>query len=163
MLWFSLAQAQAVPPKTKPATPAKTTTKPAPPTIMPDTIQVPNFVVRFGPYNGASPAPTDDIKRAVSGELTIMDQRGQKWTPVAWRFIWNRKEVNDDWKTGKRKTMMTYNIVEIDSSNKLPESWQNELRDFIQPGEEIIFERIIIEHPGSKRRMAAKDLMIKII
>ena len=167
IIWCNLVQAQAVPPKPKPATPAKTTAKPAAKqatvTVIPDTIKVPKFTVRFGPYNGSTPAPVEDIKKVISGELTITDQQGQKWTPLAWRFIWNRKETNDDWKTGKRKTIMTYNMVEIDSTGRLPESWQTEIKEFIQPGENIIFERIIIEHPGSKRKMAALDLLIKII
>ncbi len=167
MLWAGFLQAQAVAPKPKTTTPAKTTAKPTAkptqPAIKPDTVNVPTFTVRFGPYNGINPAPVDDIKKVIGGELSITDQQGQKWTPVAWRFIWNRKEINDDWKTGKRKTVMSYNIVELDSTNTLPKGWQDELKEFIQAKEEIIFERIIIEHPGSKRKMAAKDLIIKII
>jgi hypothetical protein len=159
-----MVQAQTVPAKTKPATTTKATAKPtATVAIKPDSVNVPTFTVRFGPYNGTTPAPTEDIKKVIGGELTITDQQGQKWNPIAWRFIWNRKEVNDDWKTGKRKTMITYNIVELDSTSKLPGSWQTEIREFIQSGEEIVIERIIIEHPGSKRKMAAKNLSIKII
>ena len=160
LLWYWPAMAQVGPKK---PSPAKTTAKPAAATIKPDTVSVPKFTVRFGPYTGTTPAPANDLKKVIGGELTVTDQQGQKWTPIAWRLIWNRKEINDDWKTGKRKTIMTYNIVEVDSTAQLPESWQNEIREFIQPGEEIIFERIIIEHPGSKRNMGVAELRIKVI
>jgi hypothetical protein len=156
------AQSTKTQPKPATKTPA-TTTKPATATILPDTIKVPKFITRFGPYNGTMPAPASDLKKIISGNLVVTDQQGQQWTPVAWRFIWNKKEFTDDIKTGKRKTVMTYNIVEIDSSSQLPAGWQSELKDNLQADEEIIFERIIIEHPGSKRRMIAKDLLIKII
>lgn len=130
---------------------------------MPDTIKVPKFTTRFGPYNGSTPAPAADLKKITAGNLVVSDQRGQQWTPVAWRFIWNKKEFTDDIRTGKRKTVMTYNIVEVDSSAQLPEGWQNELKEYLQSGEEIRFERIIIEHPASRRRMFAADLIIRII
>jgi hypothetical protein len=143
--------------KTTKPPPAKTTR------ILPDTIKVPEFAVRFGPYTNTLSALPDDIKKLLNTDLIVADQRGQKWTPVAWRFIWNRKEINDDWKTGKRKTSLMPNIVEIDSTGKLPESWQKELQDNLQSGEELIFERIIIEHPESKRKMMAPNLRIKII
>jgi hypothetical protein len=148
-------------PKPKPV--VTTTPKPETLTIMPDTIKVPRFTTRFGPYNGTLPAPASDLKKIVGSKLIIADERGQQWTPVAWRFIWIKKEFTDDTKTGKRKTIMTPNIVEIDANATLPLSWQNELTEFLQSGEEIIFERIIIEHPGSKRKMLAKDLQIRII
>lgn len=147
-------------PGTKPSSPAKKT---APVSIMPDTIKVPRFTTRFGPYNGSTPAPAEDLKKITAGDLVVFDQRGQQWTVVAWRFIWNKKEYSDDIRTGKRKLITTYNIVEVDSTAKLPSGWQNELKEFLQPGEEIRFERIIIEHPASRRRMFATDLIIRII
>ena len=169
VLWLVLPSttlvAQATPsrPPAKTSTPTKPQQKPAPVTIMPDTIPVPKFTVRFGPYNGSLPAPADDFKKIVGGDLTIADQRGQKWNPIAWRLIWNRKEYTDDIRTGRRKAIMTYNIVEVDSTAKIPAGWQSELSESLQSGEDLIFERIIIEHPGSKRKMFAAELRIKII
>lgn len=132
-------------------------------TIFPDTLKSPKFTVRFGPYTEANPALPDDLKKLLNTDLIITDQRGQKWTPVAFRFIWNRKEINDDWKTGKRKIIMAPSIVEVDGTAKLPATWQKEMTDTLQSGEELIFERIIIEHPESKRKMMAPSLRIKVI
>lgn len=141
----------------------KPTPKPSPTAkVMPDTLKTPQFTGRFGPYNGKLDALPDDLKKLITTELIVTDQRGQKWEIVAWRFIWKRKEINDDWKTGKRQVVTTPSIVELDSTARLPASWQNELKEFLQSGEELIFERIIIEHPASKRKMMAPDFSIKI-
>jgi hypothetical protein len=157
------AQATKNPPKTATKAPVATSKGKATVTILPDTVKIPKFITRFGPYNGTTPAPASDLKKIMSGNLVVSDQQGQQWTPIAWRFIWNKKEVTDDIKTGRRKNIITYNMVEVDSTSILPLGWQNELKEFLQPGEEIIFERIIIEHPGSKRKMMAADLRIKVI
>lgn len=144
--------------------PQKPVAKPAPQaTILPDTIKVPKFTVRFGPYTATSPAPLEDIKKVLGVGISVTDQRGQKWTPLAWRFIWNRQEQSNDIRTGKQKTIVTYNAVEIDSTGVIPVSWQKEMTEFLQKGEELMIERIIIEHPGSKRKMMAPDLKIRVI
>jgi hypothetical protein len=155
MLGYS-AMAQSKPPQKpapKPAATAKT---------MPDTLKVPKFTTRFGPYNGKLEALPDDLKKLVATELIVTDERGQKWNIVAWRFIWKKKEFNDDWKTGQRKTVISPQIAEFDSTSKLSESWQNELKEYLQSGEELVFERIIVEHPESKRKMMAPDLKVMI-
>ena len=54
-------------------------------------------------------------------------------------------------------------MVEVDSSGVLPLSWQNEINEFLKSGEEVIFERIIVEHPASKRKRFAPDLRIKVL
>lgn len=144
-------------------TPQKPAPKPATPVILPDTIKVPKFTVRFGPYTAVSPAPLEDVKKVLGVGITVTDQRGQKWTPLAWRFIWNRQEQSNDIRTGKQKTIVSYNAVEIDSTGVLPLSWQKEMTEFLQKGEELMIERIIIEHPGSKRKMMAPDLKIRVI
>lgn len=142
---------------------AKPGAKPVVPMVLPDTIKVPKFTVRFGPYNGATPAPVEDMKKVLATGITITDQQGQKWTPLLWMFTWNRQEQSDDIKTGKRKTIVTSNMVEVDSSGVLPLSWQNEINEFLKSGEEVIFERIIVEHPASKRKRFAPDLRIKVL
>jgi hypothetical protein len=81
---------------------------------------------------------------------------------VAWRFIWKKKEFNDDRKTGQRKTILSPQIAEFDGTSKLPENWQTELKAYLQSGEALIFERIIVEHPESMRKMMAPDLLVNI-
>jgi hypothetical protein len=149
--------------------PAKQTSKPAvtgkstATLIMPDTLKVPTFTVRFGPFNGTLATLNDELKKVLNSDLIVKDQRGQQWTTVAWRFIWNKTEESDDIKTGKKKFISTYNIVELDSTSKLPASWQNEMKAYLKKGEELIFEKIIVEHPASKRKMFAPDLKLKML
>jgi hypothetical protein len=147
----------------KPATQKKPVATPAVPAIKPDTVKVPRFTVRFGPYTSTAPAPLDDLKKVLGTGITVTDQQGQQWTPLAWRFVWNRIEQSNDIRTGKQKTISTYNAVEIDSTGVLPASWQKEIKEFLQKGEELMIERIIIEHPGSKRKMMAPDWKIRVI
>jgi hypothetical protein len=129
---------------------------------MPDTLKVPRFATRFGAYNGKVEALPDDLKKLVGTDLIVTDERGQKWNIVAWRFIWKKKEFNDDWKTGQRKTILSPQIAEFDGTSKLPENWQTELKAYLQSGEALIFERIIVEHPESMRKMMAPDLLVNI-
>jgi len=155
-----LLQAQ----KTNPQKPvAKPVAKPAVPVVLPDTVKVPKFTVRFGPYNGATPAPVEDMKKVLGTGITVTDQQGQKWTPLTWMFVWNKQEQSNDIKTGRTKNILTYNAVQVDSTGVLPATWQNEIRDYLKSGEEFVLERIIIEHPGSKRKMMAPDLRIKVL
>lgn len=144
-------------------TPQKTVAKPAVPAVLPDTVKLPKFTVRLGPYNGTTPAPLEDMKKVLATGLSITDQQGQKWTPLTWMFIWNRQEQSNDIRTGKSKTIVTYNAVQVDSTGVLPASWQKEIKEFLKSGEDFIIERIIVEHPGSKRKMMAPDLRIKVL
>ena len=130
--------------------------------ILPDTVKVPKFSVRFGPYNGTIPTLTDDIKKLVGTELIVTDQQGQRWNTVAFRFGWNKREESVDIKTGRKKTVSNFDATDVDSSSRIPEAWQNALKENIRSGEDLIFERIIIEHPGSKRKMVAPDLRLTI-
>jgi len=150
--------------KTNPQKPGvKPVAKPAVPVILPDTVKVPKFTVRFGPYNGATPAPVEDIKKVLATGITITDQQGQKWTPLTWMFVWNKQEQSNDIKTGRTKNILTYNAVQVDSSGVLPPTWQNEIKEYLKSGEEFVIERMIIEHPGSKRKMMAPELRIKLL
>jgi hypothetical protein len=141
----------------------KPVAKPMVPVVLPDTIKLPKFTVRFGPFNGASPALAGDLKRVLPNGISITDQQGQKWTPLSWMFIWNRQEQSNDIRTGKIKTITTYNAVVVDSSAVLPASWQREIQDYLRSGEEFIIEKLIIEQPGSKRKMMAPDWRIKLL
>ncbi len=145
------------------STPQKPVAKPSVPAVLPDTVKFPKFTVRFGPFSGATPALLDDLKRVLPAGLSVTDQQGQKWTPLAWRFTWNRLEQSNDIRTGKVKTIATSNLVQVDSSAVLPASWQNEIRGYLKTGEEFIIEKIIVEHPGSKRKMLAPDFRIKTL
>jgi len=144
-------------------TPAKQVAKPATPAIKPDTVKLPKFTVRFGPYNGTTPAPLADMKKVLGLPITATDQQGQKWTPLTWMFIWNRQEQSNDIKTGKNKTIVTYNAVQVDSTGLLPATWQKEIMEYLKSGDEFVIERMIIEHPGTKRKMMAPEWRVKVV
>lgn len=151
LLWQTPAMAQQ--PKT-----------PKPATILPDsTSKVISFVTRFGPYNGKTPAPLEDIKKVINADIIVIDNKGTKWNIYAFTLGWNKIETSDDWQTGKRKTIKTFQAVELKETSKIPASWQAELKNSLQKGEEILIQGVVVENPTTKHKRFAPDLSIKIM
>jgi len=137
--------------------------KPVQPKSPSDTAKVIYLKAKLGPINGATPILLKDFQKFINSDLTVADQFGTPWKVIAFRFAWNRKEINDDWKTGKRKATMTYNATEVTDSTKIPMAWQNEMKLNLQAGEKIMFEQIIAEHKKTGRKRFAPDFQITLI
>ena len=83
---------------------AQQTKTPKPEIVLQDTAsKALTFVTRFGPYNGKTPAPLEDIKKIINGDVMVYDNKGIKWKVYAFTLGWNRIETSDDWQTGKSR------------------------------------------------------------
>jgi hypothetical protein len=143
---------------------AQQTKTPKPETVLPDTTsKAITFVTRFGPYNGKTPAPAEDIKKVINGDVIVTDNKGIKWKVYAFTLGWNKIETSDDWQTGKRKTIKTFQAVELKDTSKIPASWQTEFKNSLQKGEEILIQGVVVENPTTKQKRFAPDLRIKIM
>ena len=151
LLWLAPAMAQ----KTK---------TPKPEILLMDTTsQALTFLTRFGPYNGKTPAPLEDIKKIINGDVMVYDNKGLKWKVYAFTLGWNRIETSDDWQTGKRKTIKTFQAVELKETSKIPAAWQTEIKNGLKKGEEILIQGVVVENPTTKQKRFAPDLSIKIM
>lgn len=143
---------------------AQQTKTPKPETVLPDTAsKALTFVTRFGPYNGKTPAPLEDIKKVINGDVIVTDNKGIKWKVYAFTLGWNKIETSDDWQTGKRKTIKTFQAVELKETSKIPAAWQTEFKNSLQKGEEILIQGVVVENPTTKLKRFAPDLKIKIM
>lgn len=118
---------------------------------------------RFGPFTGAGPVlPTDFIK-LVDTKLIVTDQEGTVWPVYAFRFGWTRKEISDDWRTGKRKSIDNYYATQVNEADTLPRAWKESLKESLKAGETIGFEQIIVENPRTRVKRLVPDLLLTII
>lgn len=147
------ALAQTKPPVAKP--------KPAIPLI--DTLKPLRLQPQFGIWKATnSTAFVADFKKALALELKVKDSAsGVLFAVQGFRLGWRKKEASDDYKTGRRKVITTFNAVQVDGA-KLPEAWQKEMNDALQATEEVLFEQIMVLHPVTKRLYMAPSLVIKL-
>ncbi len=121
------------------------------------------LTVKFGPYSDSSKAFAPDVKLAVKvASLKITDNNGGTWTVISYRLGWRKKDTNDDYKTGKSKTVYIFNAVEVDNNPKIPEGWQKELQASLQPTEQLLFEEILVQDVKTKKTIKAPSLRIFI-
>ncbi len=154
LVMMSLANASIAQAKTTPGT---TSSKSAT-----DTTKHQLFTVKFGPYKLGMVVLAEDLKRLVNAELKVTDSLGVVWQPVTFRLGWRKRDYSDDIKTGKRKVGYFFNATEVLNSSKIPASWQQEMSEMLQPGEEVMFEEIIVQHPKTKKMMQAPTLQFKL-
>lgn len=127
------------------------------------TSKVITLKARFGPYDGSSPVVVENLKSLAGTKLIVTDNKGVNWTVVAWRFGWNRKEMSNDIRTGKRKWITNYYAVDVMESDTLPGSWQTEIKETLQKGEEISIEQIIAENPKTREKRLAPPLRFTLL
>lgn len=127
------------------------------------TSKVITLKARFGPYDGSSPVVVENLKSLAGTKLVVTDNKGTNWTVVAWRFGWNRKEMSNDIRTGKRKWITNYYAVEVLESDTLPTAWQTEIKETLQKGEEISIEQIIAENPKTKEKRLVPPLKFNLL
>lgn len=121
------------------------------------------LTVKFGPYSDSSKAFAPDVKLAVKvATLKITDNNGGTWTVISYRLGWRKKDTNDDYKTGKSKTVYIFNATEVNNDPKVPEGWQKELQASLQPTEQLLFEEILVQDAKTKKTIKAPPLRIFI-
>lgn len=122
------------------------------------------FLVKFGPYKNNMPIILTDLKRALNTELKVTDSAtGQAFDVISFRFGWRKKEPSDDYKTGKKKIITSFNAVDVYNKTRIPEAWQLELGESAKSTDELLFEAIYVQHPVSKKMYQVPSLTFKLI
>ena len=116
------------------------------------------LTTKFAAYTDSSKPFLTDFKQILKADLKVTDNNGGTWTIVTYRLGWRRKEVNDDYKTGQRKTIFQFYAKTVDNSSKIPPEWQKEMSETLQTGEHLLFEEIIVQDPKTKKMMQAPAL-----
>ncbi len=123
----------------------------------------PVFTSYLGPYS-VGKALNSDIKRLMSMNpvIKVKDTKGNEYKVISYEVTWKRKEMSDDFKTGKPKTV--YYMVGTDvRSNQLPESFRTQISTDIKAGEELGFTNILYTDPKKKTNYKGPDILISIL
>lgn len=122
------------------------------------------FLVKFGPYKNNMPIVLTDLKRALNTELKVTDSAtGLAYQVISFRLGWRKKEPSDDYKTGKKKIITSFNAVDVYNNTRIPAAWQTELSENAKSTDELLFEAIYVQHPTSKKMYQAPSLTFKLI
>lgn len=118
----------------------------------------------YGAYSNNSKVFVADLKRllAVNPQLKLKDNKGANYQVVSFEITWKKKEISDDIRSGKQKTVYTYVGGDI-KGNQLSESWRDEISKYIKKGEEITFETILYFDAKKKVKIKAPSLVLSII
>jgi ABC-type hemin transport system ATPase subunit len=117
----------------------------------------------LGPYGNGSTVFVTDLKVLIGGELKVVDSiSGTAWKVVRYRLGWRRKEMTDDYRTGKKKIMFNFTATDVFDTGKIPVAWQNEMKANMQATEEISFESIYVQHPVTKKTMECPPVVLKL-
>lgn len=117
----------------------------------------------IGPYSGGK-ALSGDIKKLMSLNPTVKvkDAKGIEYKVISYEITWKKKELSDDIRTGKAKTVF-YMVGADVKSNLLPESWRTEINAGIKAGEEIGISNILYNDAKKKMNYKAPDILIAIL
>ena len=118
------------------------------------------LTAKYGSYINNSKAFVSDMKKLLNLELKVTDNMQNDYAIFSCRLGWRRKEMSDDWRTGKKKTVMSFNAIEINNSGKIPASWQMEMAENLKAGEEIMFEEILAQNKKTNRVVKVAPIKI---
>ena len=119
---------------------------------------------RFGPFQDSMTPLADDFRKlAAAGSLIVTDTVSkQQWKVISYQLNWKRKEVSDNFKTGKSEFISNLVGTTVHNSSKIPEVWAKEMGEYLQPAEQIYFDRIIVQHPTTKQNRLAPSFQLLI-
>ena len=92
--------------------------------------------------------------------LKITDDKKNLYTISSYQFLYKRRTVSEDEKTGKAVPASSI-VSDLFRSTPLPDLWKNLLTEQIKPGEELFFFDIIVTD-ASGRFMFAPNLKLLV-
>lgn len=107
----------------------------------------------WGNHPGGNMLVADGINYADSS-LRVIDDKGNRYPIVSFKFIYRRKASITDDQTGTVKN--TWDVVATDVYNEtsLSEVWRNTIKESLQRDEEWIIDYIMIKDKAGRKVMA---------
>lgn len=103
----------------------------------------------------------DEAKRIIGMPLLIADNSNTVYTIDSYQFLYKRKNVIEDEKTGKKATAFT-TVSDLFKATPLPPVWVNNISGgHLQKDEELYFFDIVVKD-AQGRKFFAPDLRLKI-
>lgn len=118
---------------------------------------------KLGPFGDSSKVLVSVAKQLVHTPLKVIDNKGGTYQVVAFTFAWRKKDSTDNLKTGASSIIFTYNATSILGTDTIPATWQQELKAFMQPKEEILFDEILVQHLKTKKLIKGPSLRLLLL
>ena len=109
--------------------------------------------------NGAA-VTVDEASQLIGLPLKVTDDKKNTYTIESYGFLYKRKGVIEDEKTGLRQTTFT-NVADNFTSTPLPKVWIDNLKSGFQKDEQMYFFDILVKD-SKNRKFYAPDLKIAI-
>lgn len=124
----------------------------------------PLFTASLGFYSGTAKALSSDVKRlmTVNPIVKVKDAKGMEYKVVAFEVTWKRKELSDDIKSGKPRTVF-YMVGADIKTNQLPEMFRQQISTGLQAGEEVMLSNILYIDPKTKTNYKAGNSIVLTI
>ena len=109
--------------------------------------------------NGAA-VTVQEAQQLITLPLKITDAKKNIYTIDSYHFLYKRKGVIQDEKTGKKSTTFTI-VSDFFKTTPLPKTWTDNIKDGFQKDEELYFFDIIVKD-NKNRKFFAPDLKITL-
>ncbi len=122
------------------------------------------LIASFSAYTNGGKAFASDLKRLLNAnpQLKVKDEKGVFYNVVSFEITWKKKDISDDIRSGKQKTVYYYVGGNI-KGNVLTDSWKEEIKSFLQKDEEITFGMILYYDAKKKVNVKCPPLVLTIL
>jgi len=132
---------------------AQKTTKPAAQKFKP-----PVLITVLGNYKDSVSIGVEDAEKIIALPLKIYDANKTAYTVSSYNFLYRRRVVTEDEKTGKVSPASSMSSSMF-TTTPLPALWVDQVREKLKPGEELFFFDVVAKDPQG-RVMYAPNLKI---
>jgi hypothetical protein len=101
-------------------------------------------------------------KIMIDSMLTIKDEKGVKYTINRCYFNYKRKISYKNDETGEVTTRYEYLEKELKNNEQLDELWRQTIKEDLQKGEQLIFEKILVNAKKGGVVIPVKSLVISV-
>ena len=109
--------------------------------------------------NGAA-VTREEASQLIALPLKITDEKKNMYAIDSYHFLYKKKGVIQDEKTGKTSVTFT-NLADIFKTTPLPKVWIDNLKDDFQKDDELFFFDIVVKD-NKNRKFFAPDLKITL-
>ena len=122
--------------------------------------KVPKLYTQLGSFRDSVSITVEEAENIIAKALTIFDDKKGLYSISSYKLKKKKKGVTEDEATGKVSPANTI-VSSRFKVTPLPETWVNEIRELVKPGEELFFFDVIAKD-AQGRVMYAPNLKIMV-
>lgn len=134
--------------------------RPARVTNYPVKFKAPKLQTSLSAYKDSVMIPVSEAENIIALPLKVVDAKNQPYTISSYQFMYRKKVVTEDEKTGKVSGTSSISADHFKTS-PLPPLWTNIIREQLKAGEQLYFFDIIVKD-AKGRLLIAPNLKIMV-